>query len=264
MSNQKIPERCLYGTLNTLRSAISLISSNKIGKDEIVTRFLTGCFKTRPSKPKYDYTWDVGIVIKFLSKLHPLKDLSLKELSIKTATLLALSTAHRMQTLSLIKISNFRETSNGLEIRITDTIKTSGPDTYQPLLIIPKFEKHPEICVYSCVKEYLTVTKPLRKSIDKLLITTTKPHKAASPQTLSNWVKNAMLQSGIDTSIFKAHSVRHATSSAALLKGINIDVIRKTATWSKGSQVFAKFYNRPIISDDGSFAHAVILNKHNK
>ena len=96
MSNQKIPERCLYGTLNTLRSAISLVLSNEIGKDKIVTRFLTGCFKTRPSKPKYDYTWDVGILIKYLNKLHPLQDLALKELSTKTATLLTLSTVHRI------------------------------------------------------------------------------------------------------------------------------------------------------------------------
>ena len=174
-----------YGTLNSLRSAISLISCNKIGEDETITRFLKGAFKTRPAKPKYNYTWDVSVVIKFLSTLYPLNKLSLKDLTLKTSTLLALSTAHRMQTLSLIKISNFIETPTRLEIKIPDNIKTSGPDKYQPLLIISKFEKYPEICVYSCIKEYLRITNSLRGSVDNLLIATRKPHEAVCSETIS-------------------------------------------------------------------------------
>lgn len=55
-----------YSTLNTYRSAISLISKDKIGEDLIVSRFLKGSSKLRPLKPKYSYTWDVSVVLKYL------------------------------------------------------------------------------------------------------------------------------------------------------------------------------------------------------
>ena len=72
------------------------------------------------------------------------------------------------------------------------------------------------------------------------------------------------MQSGVNTEAFKSHLVRHASTSAAFLQGLDIDTIRKTATWSKDSQIFAKFYNRPIIEDNETFAHAVILNNYIK
>lgn len=68
-----------YGTLNATRSAIALISAYDIHKDGLISRFLRGIFKERPTKPKYTATWDTALVLTFLKKLHPLKKLSLKE-----------------------------------------------------------------------------------------------------------------------------------------------------------------------------------------
>ena len=79
--NQEFKKGASYGSLNTLRSAISLISKEKIGEDPLISRFLRGSFKLKPSNPKYDYTWDVNIVLKNLPL--PLEDLSLQALSEK-------------------------------------------------------------------------------------------------------------------------------------------------------------------------------------
>lgn len=46
-----------YGTLNTFRSAISLISQDKLGEDLMVARFLKGVYKLKPSRPKYTYVY---------------------------------------------------------------------------------------------------------------------------------------------------------------------------------------------------------------
>ncbi|VEN52736.1 unnamed protein product, partial [Callosobruchus maculatus] len=73
-----------------------------------------------------------------------------------------------------------------------------------------------------------------------------KPFRQATKQTLSRWVKETLRLSGVDTSIFKAHSTRHAASSAALRLGVSIDTILQTAGWSEKSSVFANFYNRPL------------------
>ena len=42
-----------YGRLNSDRSAISLNSSNKIGENLLIKRFLKGYFKLRPTGSKY-------------------------------------------------------------------------------------------------------------------------------------------------------------------------------------------------------------------
>ena len=120
-----------YGTLNTHRNAVSLVSNNKIGEHPLIKRFLKGCFKLRPVNTKYSTTWDVNIVLDFLEGLGDNESISLQDLTYKTVMLLALSTAQRCQTLAKINIKNIFSDSLNLEIRITDIVKTSGPATKQ-------------------------------------------------------------------------------------------------------------------------------------
>lgn len=114
------------GTLNSTRSALAALARDDIGNNDLVKRFMKGSFKTRPSKPKYDSTWDVNPVLQQLQQWFPLTSLTLKQLSQKLALLIALGTGHRLQTLALIKISNISRRDTGLEIRIPDRIKTTG------------------------------------------------------------------------------------------------------------------------------------------
>ena len=51
--------------------------------------------------------------------------LKLKELSAKLVTLLALTTGHRIQTISLIDLNNIRISKSKIEIKITAPIKTT-------------------------------------------------------------------------------------------------------------------------------------------
>lgn len=104
------------------------------------------------------------------------------------------------------------------------------------------------------------MTKPLRGKENRLFITTKKPFKPICSQTISHWLKKTLEKSGVDITIFIAHSTRHAATSGAFAKGVNIDIIRKTAGWSRESQMFAKAYNRPIIRDKQEFARAILTN----
>lgn len=68
-----------------------------------------------------------------------------------------------------------------------------------------------------------------------------------------------MHKSGIDTKIFTAHSTRHAATSAAASRGVDLKTIKSTANWSEKSEVFQRFYNRQIVNKkDYSFARSVI------
>ena len=65
-----------------------------------------------------------------------------------------------------------------------------------------------------------------------------------------------MLESaGIDTSVFSAHSVHGASSTAAANLGITTNEILKAADWSSKS-VFHRFYYKP--TENPTFGRAVL------
>lgn len=235
-----------YGSLNSHRSALSLILGSRVGSDDRVIRLFKGFYRLRPPTPKYNITWDTSIVLNFLSKWHPSSSLSLEQLTKKTVTLLMLITAHRVQTISKITLQNMTINDQLILIKITDFIKTSRPGSAQPCLSIPFYKDRPEICPAEALVAYIDRTKSLRNNANSLFLTIKKPHKPVSTNTISRWIKNMLSISGIDTSIFSAHSTRHAATSAAHRAGVNIDTIRKTAGWSGSSNVFARYYHRDI------------------
>lgn len=251
------------GTLNSFLSAISAIHGPQVGEEIDIKRFFTGVRKLRPSLPKYDVTWDPGIVLQYFSSLSENNELSLPLLSKKLITLLALITAHRLQTLSVIRIENieiaFGET---IIIKIPDNIKTSGKNRLQPILRIPFFPGNTRVCPASTMVEYLNRTKPLRNAEKDafLFISYRGPHDCVSKETLSRWVTQTMALAGLDTNIFSAHSTRHASTSKAKRCGVSIDVIRKTATWTPDSLTFARFYDREINTEANDFARSILNN----
>ena len=210
-----------YGTLNSTRSAIALVVGDKISQDANMTRFFKGVYKLRPTKPKYNKVWDVQVVLDEFIKMNPLQKLNLSQLTEKTVTLLALVTAQRAQTISLIKINNIKATNTGYEIEIPDLIKTLRSGTAQPLLLVSNFDEDP-------LRRYLEVTEPLRGTFQELFISTTKAYRRVCTQSISRWIRNSLHKCGVDKE-FTAHSTRHASTSAAAKKGASVAHIRKAA-----------------------------------
>jgi len=77
-----------YSSLNSARSAISLISVNAIGDQPLVKRFCKGVsratsfdttgeishiksYMLKPSRPRYDFIWDPSPVVSKLIALFP-------------------------------------------------------------------------------------------------------------------------------------------------------------------------------------------------
>ncbi|XP_031336552.1 uncharacterized protein LOC116165927 [Photinus pyralis] len=142
-----------YGSLNSIRSALALLISPNVGSNDNVQRFFKGVYNLRPGRPKYDTTWDPQEVLRVLEKMTN-SDITIERLTKKLVMLLALSTGHRIQTLSLIKIDNIIKKSNAFEIKISDRIKTSGRQRTQPVLFVPYFKDKPQLCVASCLDSY--------------------------------------------------------------------------------------------------------------
>lgn len=230
----------------------------EIGQDHRIKKFCRGIAKKRPPKPKYDVTWDPKIVIDYFSKGNPNEELSLKELSQKLITLLALTTGHRFQTFSVINLQDIRKTDKYIEIKISARIKTSGPGRSQPTLIVPFYPPNKSICVASILELYMERTKKIRDSVSTLFISWKKPFNSVSTQTLSRWVKTVLDLSGINTNIFTPYSTRHASTSAAMRSGVNIDTIKRTAGWTESSLTFAKFYNLRLTEERDVFSRSIL------
>lgn len=249
-------EGAAYGTLNSARAAISLILAKPLSDEPVISRFFKGVFRLKPALPKYSKTWNSEIVLKEAAKMEPLDTLSITKITEKLVILLAMGTGHRVQTFSLINIDHINIDSSGVEINIVDLIKTSRPGSAQPNFFIPFFVNNPSVCLARVLSRYIKVTESLRGSEKKLILTINKPHRAATAQTICRWLKGILAR--CDLSDFSAHSTRHAATSTAFKKGINLNIIKNTVGWSENSKVFAKFYNRPIVPDKGVFAAAVL------
>lgn len=235
-----------YSTLNTSRLAVSLVSINAIEEDPLVKGFCKGASVLKLPRPRYDHMWDPAPVIAKLASYYSHEELSLERLSKKLALLLALRSGQRCQTIAALRVS---------QISLGERKIIRVPDRNQPLLSFPRFTERSNLCIMNLLKHYLHRTQNLRpKECDNLFISL--KHRSVGVQTISRWIRETLTECGVDSS-FLAHSTRHASTSLAAKKGVSMDIIKRAADWSDDSQVFAKFYNKPIINSD-EFAKATL------
>ena len=71
-----------------------------------------------------------------------------------------------------------------------------------------------------------------------------KPHAPVQACTIARWVKTVFKDTGINTSVFTAHSTRSASTSAATSGKASLQEILSQADWSSSS-IFHKYYFRP-------------------
>jgi hypothetical protein len=92
-----------------------------------------------------------------------------------------------------------------------------------------------------CLEVYIHRTAHLRDcDSDSLLISFIKPYHKVSTDTIARWIKTVLRLAGIDTSIFKAHSTRSASTSAATKLGVPLQDIMSSAGWSSRHFAFQR------------------------
>ena len=189
--------------MNTTRSSLStLINIDGVPNIQhpVITRFLKGVFNIKPALPKYTFTWDVGIVIIYISKIEAN---GLKYLSQKLATLLVFMFGQRCgETLSVLDIRNLNLLENICVIRIGDILKTFGPKSHIDEIKFHVYPNYLTICPLNCLRQYLQATKQHRANITSLFITLNKPFKVPSNDTLVRWVKQRLKDAGTNMNIF--------------------------------------------------------------
>ena len=253
-------------SLNIARSSISFFSLDlfNLSDDPVITRLFKYFYNVRPLRPKYFTYWPVSKLLNFLAEWHPSDTLTMKQLTIKTVALIALTSSDRGQTLHLMNIKNCTQTESKFTFVIFDKLKHSRK-TAKPKVIECSTFDIPSLDVSHYVSEYMKRTEPWREDIkdnprSKQLFLSWASRKPVTKQSIARWLRSALDLSGIDSSQFAAHSYRGAGLSAAHNKGASIETIIKQGEW-KNVNCFRKFYSAP--SQDSTVGQIILSHFEN-
>lgn len=258
-----------YQSICGYRSAIAKqhvgLGDVPLGKFTEVRRLVRACFLERPPLPKYGDIWDVDRVLTYLETLHPALTLSAMDLAMKTASLTFILTLSRSLHVSFVLTSfpprassvallrpDYQEVDGHIIFKLDGLEKTARPGAVRGEIRCPSGSEHPPLSLTDYLAEYSRRTASDRDYYraaegclpNRLFIANTKPFQPVTPSTLARWLLTAMARAGVDTTSYKAHSVRSAASSGMLRRGLSLAQVLERANWSPTSRTFAVFYNR--------------------
>ena len=201
-------------------------------------------------------------MVKYIISLGKNSSLSLKVLSMKLVTLFALTCPERISTLANLDLRHCYVHPEGVSFQLTIPRKTGSADKPAEAFFA-RFNQDKKLCPVECFRHYLKLTRNIRPVIpsslpDKLFISFKRPFKPVTTTTLGRWLRTFMSAAGIDCQIFKAHSVRGASTTAAAKAFVPLSTIMSMADWSSSS-TFRTFYYKPLYNSD--FAIGVLSSK---
>lgn len=253
-----------YDCVNTARGALSslgiVVDGCRAGNHPLVNRLLRGVFNLRPSTPRYTDIWDVTPVLQQLRTMAPVQDLTLKELTLKLAMLMALTQAARVQTLHLLGLKNISIGQDSITMCLGGNIKQCRPKCNTQVVKFQAYPKDTRLCVCETLKMYIGRTKQLRtvgQEDGQLFVSFVKPHKPVSKDTIARWIRSMLVLSGVNIARFTAGSVRTAAASKAKAMAVPVAHIMAKAGWSQET-TFARHYDKVIARTGDEFQEAVL------
>ena len=152
-------------------------------------------------------------------------------------------------------IQNTTVEDNFLIIPIGDKLKTTSIKFHVGEIKFPVYE-NAKVCPVKLFKQYIDVTKSIRGSITCLFITTSRPYRPASKDTLARWIKSVLHDADIDMTVFTPHSTTSCSTDKAATK-VPIETVLKTGCW-RSMRTFANYYNKQI-DDSRMFATNIVM-----
>jgi len=248
--------------LNTARSSLSslilLPQGGHFGSHPDVKIYMQGALNQLPPKPRYTSTWDVEVVLEFLKTWSPATKIPIDKLSMKLVMLILLVSGQRPQIIKALKVDSMQVSPSSYKFVVANKDIKQGRSGYKPgEVLLKSYPADKRLCVHNYMTVYLERTLDVRGKTQELVLTTKKPIKAASTDSVARWVKTVMHQAGIDVSVYTAGSVRSASSSKAKQGGASMEEIMRAGGWARKS-TFATFYDKPICKKNKGFQEAVL------
>ena len=105
-------------------------------------------------------------MLTFSESWFPLSVLELKQLTLKTAALLALVSAQRSQTLSALSINFINSAATGTLFVVNSLLKSSRPGKSSFMVSLPAFLENEKLCAHSTLLYYVARTASIRQSLN--------------------------------------------------------------------------------------------------
>ena len=203
-------------------------------------------------------------MLQFIKGLGQNSSLTLCQLSIKTAMLLALTRPSRSVDLANLDISTRTYVASGVIFKALHLSKQSRASRPIEDFFFPAFTQDSSLCPVQTLRAYESQTAKFRSLAEnstqsKLFVSWIGKHGPVTSSTIARWLRTCLLEAGIDTSVFKAHSVRGASRSTAAWPGVTIGDILKAADWSSEG-TFQTFYHRSKDSGREAFGQSVLAS----
>ena len=220
---------------------------------------MKGASNARPPIPKYRYIWDIDMVLNRMKELGINQALDFKTLSLKLVTLLGLCNVPRSQELGALDINFMSRTNECYTFGFGVSVKHRKRGKAVPTISFYPFKEDEKLCPVQALDNYLDRTESIRDLSEstQFFLSVLKPHKPVTRTTLAKWVVNFLRESGVNTSKFKGHSMRHASTSKADLLGASLKDILGMGNWSSES-VWQKHYHKPIETPHKRYQHVLL------
>jgi hypothetical protein len=208
-----------------------------------MTRLMRTAALTYPTKPRYEDTFDLQKVFNSINTWS--KSLPLDRLTRKTAFLLSARAIMRSSDLARIATSSIIFGVSSVTFFVIQPKEATLTDPHRKIEL--HCTKPSSTCAVCTLRHYIQRTSSQRQQLgqdfDRLFLSLSRTTKVVQSQTISNWLTTVLSETGVDTSTFKAHSIRSAAATFQLKTGKSVDQVMATAHW-KSRSVFTKFYDR--------------------
>lgn len=171
--------------------------------------------------------------------------------------LLALAGSRRCSEIHRLDFRSIRQTGSNVTLALVGMAKNQRPGQPAKLYTFPRLETDALLCVAKTVQVYVEATASWRTETggsqegSPLLVSFRRPHGPVTAATVGRWLCDVMKEAGIDTQVYRAHSVRGAASSAAARAGMSTADILACADWASAS-TFRQFYLRDLPVEEAS------------
>ena len=269
-------------TIDGYRSAIAdkLGSTTvNISKDENLTRLLESFHRDRPKGRRGIPSWNLSLVLHQLTKapFEPLRDASLKHLTLKTVFLLALGSGKRRSEIHAWQHKNIRHQTDWSKVSLypspsflsKNQLAREGPESVAPVVIpalAPTLDRSLKsdrsLCPVRALRYYLDRTSDTRQGKDLVFVSFKKGFdKDISPATISSWIKQTVIlcyelsdHHAHTLHQVKVHDIRAFAASKAFQSGVSLEQILSACHW-KSHNTFTQFYLKDVAWADSELFH---------
>ena len=182
-----------------------------------------------------------------LASLGENNQLSLKQPHSESSSLMALVQASRSSELHALDVRFWMYGPDGVVFTLPVLTKKRKVGVPAKELFFGSYSVYSRLCVVQCLRQYEQATLKFhtkRRDTPDPFLSYIKPNKPVTSQRITHCIKDLLKEAGIDVSIFKAHSVRGASTTAVLSSGVSVADIFHTADWCSDT-TFHRFYYCP-------------------